>query len=284
MNPEEQKVLDSIAYILHQGDERTNRTGVVAKSVFGLRFEFNLENGTFPLQTSRALPLKTILSELKWICSGQTKTTLGIWKANTTREFIDAQNLEIPLEEGDIGASYGFQMRHFGADMTRPLEAVNTGYDQLAQVIHLLRHNPQSRRILISLWNPCDLSRTPLPPCMFMYQFYVSPQGLECQVNSRSSDIALAGGWNVAFAALLTFVVGKLSGHTPKRLIWVTGDTHIYEPNYESARVLSERIPKPFPRLSITSRLKDIDDIQNLEVSLEGYEYVKPNLSFKMIA
>lgn len=288
INWEEQEILDTIGRILENGHERNERTSVGTKAIFGGALRFDLKY--FPLMTSRPHSLRIIFEELMWILRGQRNVgileekKINIWSPNSTQEFIDKQNLEIPLMAGDIGESYGHNMRHFtGAD--------NREFDQLANVLYLLQNNPTSRRIIICLWNSAGVKRAALPPCLCWYQFFVRKVGdttwLDCQAMNRSSDILVAGNWNVSTAALLTYILAAATGMKPGILSWVFGDAHIYMNNLDAARQLIQRSPKSYPSLIITKPLATLADIENLQYSdlkLFNYDPIKPQIKMAMNA
>lgn len=258
-NDEEGQFLLTLGKVFMTGVERKGRNGGT-KSVFGADLRFDLSKG-FPLITTRPLPLRMIFEELMWILRGQTDVKIlqekgiHIWDANTTKEFIAQRGL--PYEEGDIGPSYGFQMRHFGAPYVDCKNNYNSGTDQLANVIHLIKNDPFSRRILITLWNPDQVDDMTLPPCVWSYQFYVSPgkpRGrLSCKIVQRSSDIGLAGGWNIAGGALFTHMLAKVCDLDVGELIWSPADVHIYLNQVDGVKEQLSRRPYPFPMLIVNS-------------------------------
>jgi thymidylate synthase len=287
-NQEEQNLLNVVKNILDNGNERNERTGAGTKAIFGGQLEFNLEK--FPLMTSRPHSLRYIFEELMWVLRGQRDTRIleekkiKIWTPNSTQDFINSQTLDIPLLEGDIGESYGHNMRRFTGTHNQP-------YDQLNNVLNLLKTNPTSRRIIICLWNPAGVKRAALPPCLCWYQFFVrninGVMYLDCQAMNRSSDIVVAGGWNIATASLLTYILAKSTNMVPGKLFWVYGDAHIYLNNIDSANELLNRIPLPFPNLFINKQLESLQDIINLEfndLELLNYYPIKPQIKMTMNA
>lgn len=292
-NKEEQQILNILREIIDNGNHREERTGTGAVSHFGFRAEFDLSNNTFPLMTTRNHSLKWIFEELMWILRGQTdvsileKKGINIWSPNSSQDFINKSKLDISLFQGDIGATYGFQMRHYGADYVNCKSKYTSGVDQLSYVVDLLRNNPTSRRIIISLWNPNDLKKATLPPCLLWYQFYVRNGYLDCQFMNRSSDTSVAGGWNVCTASLLVYFLANLTDIKPGRLIWVLGDAHIYKNNVSATKELLKRRPTQFPKLFLNKKLTSLDDIMNLkfeDIKLVGYKPQRPNISFAMNA
>ncbi|MDC3332834.1 thymidylate synthase [bacterium] len=258
-NPEEEKFLNMLKTILQQPD-RVDRTGVGTRSIFGSQLEFSLEN-QFPLLTTRRIPIRMVFEELMWMMRGQTdskillKKKVPVWEPNTTREFLDNRGLA-HLKEGDIGESYGFQYRHWNAKYRGCDEKYDgEGFDQLSYVINLLEHNPTSRRIMMNIWNPDRLNGMALPPCLFCMQFYVEWVGnekyLSLKITQRSSDISLAGGWNIATGSLLVCMLAHLLGMKPRRVIWSVGDVHIYLNQLDGVGEQVFRTPREFPTLEI---------------------------------
>jgi thymidylate synthase len=288
INNEEQNLLNVINDIIKNGNEREERTGVGTKAIFGGQLHFNLNN--FPLMTSRSHSLRFIFEELMWILRGERdvkileEKKINIWTPNSTQEFINKQNLDISILEGDIGESYGHNMRMFTGTDNKP-------YDQLENVLYLLKNNPNSRRIIICLWNPAGVKRAALPPCLCWYQFFVRKinniQFLDCQAMNRSSDILVAGGWNIATASLLTYILAKATNMIPGKLSWVYGDAHIYLNNINSAKELVKRTPVEYPKLFIKKNINSISDIVNLtfeDLLLLNYNPVKPQIKMMMNA
>jgi dihydrofolate reductase/thymidylate synthase len=259
---------------------RSERTGVGTYSVFGKQLEYDLSD-TFPLTTTKRMFMRGIFEELMLYLRGQTDnkilTAAGVrvWTANTTREFLDARGLQ-HYEVGDMGATYGFNFRHYGAEY-RGCSAsyAGQGYDQLAEVIRLLRHDPTSRRIIINLWNPAANQNAALPACLCMYQFYVrSGKYLDLQIYIRSSDFFLANNWNTCTGALLVKLLCAMKDipYTPGRLSVIMGDAHIYTFHESQARLNLGRVPYPYPKLEIIGDAKEnIEDFTFADLQLIGY-------------
>ena len=297
-NQEETLFLGRLRQILREGYEKTDRTGTGTLSLFSPGdLSFSLENNTIPLLTTRPLPLKHIFEELMWFLRGQTDSRIlaakgvNIWNANSTREFLDNRGLYM-YPVGDIGPGYGFQFRHAGADYLNCREPYyNLGVDQLARVIHLLKTDPDSRRIIINLWNPADLDKMALTPCGFCYQFYVTPSGgLITKVTQRSSDCALAGGWNIASASMLTYMLASVCGLKAHKVIWSVGDIHIYMNQIEAVKEqLTRKAVQPFPKLYVHSDApslengRDITEFEYTDFSLINYNPQK-RIKFAMNA
>jgi dihydrofolate reductase/thymidylate synthase len=258
INSEEVKFLQLLEDIMTRGSQRIDRTLVGTKSVFGRFLEFDLSNDKFPLGTTKKMHLNNIFEELMWFIRGDTNAKtlndkgIRVWNPNSSRAFLDSRNLT-HYKEGDIGPTYGFAFRHYGADYKGCDYTNHKGYDQLLEVIHLIRTNPESRRMLINLWNPTVLDAVALPPCLFCYQFYVTvtEQGkmLDCLMSQRSSDISLAGFWNIATGALLVYLIARVTGCVPHSLKWCIGDAHIYLNQFGAVTEQLKRTPRMFPRL-----------------------------------
>lgn len=288
VNNEEIKINKLIKKILFEGELRNNRTNIKTFSIFGEELSFSLKNNTFPLITSRKLPLRMIFEELMWNIRGQTnskileKKNIFIWKGNTTKEFLKKRNLE-HYNEGDIGPSYGFLLRHFSAKYKGCNENYkNEGFDQLKYVINKLKNNKTDRRIILNLWDCSKFDEMTLPPCSFNYQFYVkNKKYLICKLTQRSSDFCLAGGWNIAYAALFTFLLANHCDLIPEKIIFSLGDTHIYENHIENAKILMNRQPFPFPQLIINKKRKNIENYEFKDLTLLNYNY-HSTLNFPM--
>lgn len=280
----ESQYLDIMNSILEHGVENVDRTGVGTLSVFGTRQHYDLRD-SFPMLTTRRQWLKGIFEELKLYLSGKTdnailqEKNIHIWDGNTSREFLDKRGLmDYPV--GDMGETYGFNFRHFGGHYVdcKTEYSPECGYDQLANVIHLLKHDPTSRRILINLWNPHTLHKAALPSCLMMYQFYVNTRDntLHCQIYIRSSDFFLANNWNTCTGALLVHMLCALEDipYTPGSITVITGDTHIYKSHIKQAKENLERQPVNFPKLIIKPHKKytSLDEIEFSDLRVIGYQ------------
>jgi thymidylate synthase len=283
-NQEEQNYLDLLKEILENGVERQDRTGVGTKSIFGTRLKFSLADGKIPMITSKKMFARGVIEELLFFLRGETDTkkleakNVNIWKGNTSREYLDKHDLEW-LPEGHMGKGYGFQWRHFGGDLDvddpykTPID--REGYDQVKRVIHLLKTDPNNRRIIISAWNPPDLHHMALPPCHMMVQFYANNNELSSQFYMRSVDNFLGSSFNFMSYGTLTHIIAKTVGMKAKELIFVGGDSHIYNSHIKQVKEQLTREPFPFPTLSINKELKTIEDIEKLEwedFKIEGYK------------
>ncbi len=256
-NVEECAILDTMQYIITHGNTKLDRTNIGTLSIFSKEFRFDISKYNIPMCTTRPLSLRIIFEELMWILRGQTDNNIlndkdiHIWDGNSKST------------NGDIGASYGFQMRHYG-DEYKDCKSKYSGFDQLNYVINLLKNNPESRRILINLWNPSQLNQMTLPPCLYGYQFYVSNGILSGKLIQRSSDIALAGLHNCASGALFIFMLCEITGLKPGELIWSPSDIHIYMNQIDAVKSQVNRPAMPFPILHILKKPKN-NDILNFE-------------------
>ena len=257
LNPGEQQYLDLLAEVLEQGAAKSDRTGTGTRSVFGRQMRFGLAE-EFPLLTTKKLHTKSIIVELLWFLRGDTNVKwlqergVTIWD-----EWADAK--------GDLGPVYGYQWRHWRTPDGREI-------DQIAAVIESLKKKPDSRRHIVSAWNPADVDRMALPPCHALFQFYVSNQTLSCQMYQRSADLFLGVPFNIASYALLTLMVAQVTGLKPGEFVLTLGDAHLYVNHLEQAREQLKRAPRPFPRLRLNPQVKDIFGFQYEDFTLEDYE------------
>lgn len=287
---EEYKYLNLMQRILDEGVEKSDRTGVGTKSIFGTQLQFDLSQ-SFPVLTTKKVFWKGVVEELLWFVRGETDSKLleqkgvKIWVGNTSREFLDKKGLNYP--EGEIGPGYGFQWRHWGATYQNPLGTImkkslndsNRGIDQLANLIHTLINNPNDRRLIVSAWNVAEIERMALPPCHMMYQFYVENGTLSCQWYQRSVDSFLGLPFNISSYALLTCLIAKIVGLNPGKLTFVGGDTHIYLNHINQVKEQLVRIPYKFPQLNIKKDIQTLEDIEALELAdleLVGYQSHAP--------
>jgi len=277
-NTEEQQYLDLIREILDKGVVRGDRTGTGTKSIFGARMQFSLRNDVFPLLTTKRVFWRGVAEELLWFVSGATNGKLlqdkniHIWDGNGSREFLDKSGLS-HREEMDLGPVYGFQWRHFGAsyeDMHSDYKG--KGVDQLAECIRQIKEEPNSRRIVLSAWNPADLSEMALPPCHMFCQFYVSNGEVSCQMYQRSADMGLGVPFNIASYALLTRLVAQATGLKAGDFVHVIGDAHVYLNHVDALEEQLTRVPLPFPTLTINSTNLDIDGFSYQDFVVDGYK------------
>ena len=283
INHEEQNFKMFIKNILDNGLKRDDRTGVGTISLFAPHsMKYDLKN-TFPLCTLKRGFLRAVFEELLLYIRGQTDNNIlkdkniHIWDGNTTREFLDKRGLT-ELPEGDMGETYGFNMRHYGGDYVNCKTTYDetNGFDQLKYVIDEIKNNPHSRRILINLWNPKTTCKAALPSCLHQYQFYVDTdkKTLSVQIYLRSSDVFLANNWNVCTGALFVHLLCNLDSIdlTPGELTMVCGDAHIYKTHIELAEKMISREAYPYPKLIVTEKKTNIEDFVYEDIKLIGYK------------
>lgn len=247
---------------------------------------FNLR-GQFPLLTTKQVFWRGVAEELLWFIKGSTDARLlqqknvRIWDGNSTREFLDAAGFK-HRQVGDLGPVYGFQWRHYGAKYgTCNDDYSGVGIDQLRGIIERIKTNPTDRRIIMTAWNPSQLSEMALPPCHCLVQFYVDNGELSCQLYQRSADMGLGVPFNIASYALLTYMIAHVTNLKPGDFIHSLGDTHIYMNHIKPLREQLGRKPRPFPQLSITRRVTDIDDFKFEDFNIIGYNPY-PNIKMEM--
>ncbi len=256
-NPGERQYLDLVAEVLAHGARKTDRTGTGTLSVFGRQLRFGLGE-SFPLLTTKKLHVKSILTELLWFLRGDTNVRwlqergVTIWD-----EWADAS--------GELGPVYGSQWRRWPA-------GDGTTIDQIAKVVESIRRKPDSRRHLVTAWNPAEVDRMALPPCHALFQFYVADGRLSCQMYQRSADIFLGVPFNIASYALLTLMVAQVTGFKPAEFVLTLGDAHLYLNHLDQAREQLARAPRPFPRMKLNPAVKDIFAFRYEDFTLEGYE------------
>lgn len=290
----EQPYLDLLKHVLYDGAVRPDRTGTGTLSLFGKQIRFDMSD-VIPVITTKSMAWKTCIKELLWFMRGDTNAKklqqqgVNIWNGNTTREFLDKRGLE-DLPEGDIGAGYGFQWRHFGADYKDCNDDYRgQGVDQLVNVIDMLKHDPYSRRIFMSSWNAGALEKMALPPCHVSVQFYVSDSNddtkrLSCHMYQRSVDCFLGLPFNIMSYAVLTHILALWCDMKPYELIISTGDTHVYLDHVVQVKEQLARKPFALPKLWINPdvKYKGIDELCIDDFSLIEYNChpaIKANMS-----
>ena len=278
---DENQYLNLIQDILNEGIIVNTRNGFT-KAVFGSAMHFSLEDNTIPLMTTKKLAWKTCLKELLWFISGNTDNSIlqeknvKIWNSNASREFLDSQNL-FHLQENDLGPIYGHQWRHFNANYkTCKNNYSSEGIDQLKNVIDILKDPKQrnSRRIIISAWNPCQLKQMALPPCHILMQFNVfEDQYLSCSLYQRSGDVGLGVPFNIASYAFLTHLLAHHCNLIAKEFIYYLGNTHIYENHLETLENQINRKPFTFPTLSIKNKYENIEEYLESDFEINNYNF-----------
>jgi thymidylate synthase len=252
-----QHYLDLMRHVLEHGHKKSDRTGTGTLSVFGWQMRFDLAQG-FPLLTTKKLHTKSIIHELLWFLQGDTnirylkENGVSIWD-----DWADAN--------GDLGPVYGYQWRSWQAPDGRSI-------DQIAQLVDGLKNNPDSRRHIVSAWNPADIERMKLPPCHALFQFYVADGRLSCQLYQRSADIFLGVPFNIASYALLTLMVAQVCGYRPGDFVHTLGDAHLYSNHLEQARLQLTRVPRALPQLRINPAVRDLFAFRFEDFTLEGYD------------
>lgn len=258
---------DLLQHILNQGTVKSDRTGTGTRSVFGYQMRFNLQEG-FPMVTTKKLHLKSIIHELLWFIAGDTNIKylqdngVRIWN-----EWAD--------QNGDLGPVYGHQWRNWNSE----------GIDQIQEIINTLKINPDSRRMMVSAWNPSVMpdssasfaenvahNKAALPPCHALFQFYVAEGKLSCQLYQRSADVFLGVPFNIASYALLTMMVAQVCDLEYGDFIHTFGDVHIYKNHFEQVQLQLSREPKPLPTMKINSAIKDIFSFTFDDFTLENYD------------
>ena len=249
--------LDLMERVLSEGVEKGDRTGVGTRSIFGHQLRFDLSAG-FPLVTTKKLHLKSIIYELLWFLRGDTNV-----------KYLDDHGVTIwdewADEHGDLGPVYGRQWRSWPAPDGRSI-------DQIADVLAEIRRNPNSRRLIVTAWNPGENDRMALSPCHCLFQFNVADGALSCQLYQRSADVFLGVPFNIASYALLTLMVAQVSGLKPGVFIHTFGDAHLYLNHLEQARLQLSRSPRPLPTMRLNPAVKDLFSFHYEDFSLEGYQ------------
>jgi thymidylate synthase len=249
--------LDLMERILREGVEKDDRTGTGTLSVFGHQMRFDLAEG-FPLVTTKKLHLKSIVHELLWFLKGETNIKylndngVRIWD-----EWAD--------ERGDLGPVYGSQWRSWPA-------ADGGTIDQIEHVVEMIKKNPDSRRLIVTAWNPAEVDKMALPPCHCLFQFYVAEGRLSCQLYQRSADVFLGVPFNIASYALLTLMVAQVTGLEAGEFVHTLGDAHLYLDHLEQARLQLTRPPRPLPKMLLNPGVTDLFAFRYEDFVLEGYD------------
>jgi thymidylate synthase len=248
--------LDLMQHVLDHGVEKHDRTGTGTRSLFGHQMRFNLADG-FPLVTTKKLHTKSIIHELLWFLKGETN--IAYLKENGVRIWDEWAD-----ENGDLGPVYGAQWRSWPAPDGGAI-------DQISWVLDEIKRNPDSRRLIVSAWNPAELENMALPPCHLLFQFYVARGALSCQLYQRSADIFLGLPFNIASYALLTLMVAQVCGLRPGHFVISLGDCHLYSNHYEQARLQLTRDPLPLPRMQLNQAVTDLFAFEYSDFTLLDY-------------
>ncbi len=262
-----QHYLDLVKHILKEGVTKTDRTGTGTTSVFGYQMRFDLSEG-FPLVTTKKIHVKSVVHELLWFLKGETN--IAYLQENGVRIWNEWAN-----EKGELGPVYGHQWRNWNSE----------GIDQIAEVIETIKTNPDSRRLLVSAWNPSVMpdtgisfsenvaqNKAALPPCHAFFQFYVADGKLSCQLYQRSADVFLGVPFNIASYALLTLMVAQVCGYQAGDFIHTFGDVHIYSNHKEQVEEQLKRSPKPLPKIRLNPNIKSIFDFTYDDIELMDYD------------
>ncbi|UEG51220.1 thymidylate synthase [Ferruginibacter lapsinanis] len=261
-----QQYLHLLKHIIETGTDKNDRTGTGTRSVFGYQMRFNLEEG-FPLVTTKKCHLKSIIYELLWFLQGNTN--IGYLKEHNVKIWDEWAD-----ENGDLGPVYGKQWRSWEGKDGKVV-------DQIAELIHTIKTNPDSRRMIVSAWNVADLPEMKLMPCHCLFQFYVAPPNilkgeqrgkLSCQLYQRSADVFLGVPFNIASYALLTMMIAQVCDLGVGEFVWTGGDTHLYSNHFEQAELQLSRTPFPLPQMKINAAVKDIFDFKFEDFELLNYQ------------
>lgn len=252
-----QTYLNLMQHVLQHGIDKSDRTGTGTRSVFGYQMRFDLQAG-FPLVTTKKLHLRSIIHELLWFLRGDTNIQylkdngVSIWD-----EWAD--------ENGELGPVYGYQWRSWPAPNGQSI-------DQISQIVEQIKSNPDSRRLIVSAWNPALVDEMALPPCHCLFQFYVANGKLSCQLYQRSADIFLGVPFNIASYALLTHMMAQVCGLQVGDFVHTLGDAHLYHNHIEQAKLQLSREPRPLPYLRLNPEVKDLFGFCYDDFTIEGYD------------
>jgi len=260
-----QQYLDLLQKVMDEGSDRGDRTGTGTRSIFGHQMRFDLSKG-FPVLTTKKLHLRSIIIELLWFLRGDTNVK---WLQENGVKIWDAW----ADENGDLGPVYGYQWRSWPNPPNIGKGAgKGESTDQIANLVNQLKNNPNSRRHIVSAWNPALVDDMALPPCHCLFQFYVSDGKLSCQLYQRSADIFLGVPFNIASYAVFTMMLAQVVGLEPGDFVHTFGDAHIYNNHFEQAKLQLERTPKKLPTMIINPEVKDLFSFKYEDFTLEGYE------------
>lgn len=289
---------DLLEHIMKTGTDKSDRTGVGTRSVFGYQMRFDLSKG-FPLLTTKKVPFRLIAEELLWFINGDTQLrslalkNVHIWDEWPYKAYLIRNNQAVPktgsdewnagikefisriktdeafaAEYGDLGPVYGYQWRHWPTPGGQEI-------DQLRDVVEQIKQNPNSRRLIVSAWNPADIeemAKAGLPPCHCLFQFYVADGKLSCQLYQRSCDTFLGVPFNIASYSLLVMMIAQVTGLKPGEFVWTGGDVHLYSNHFEQVKEQLSREPRALPTLRINPEVKDLFAFTFEDFTLEGYD------------
>ena len=269
--------LKALADVLSSGEEKTDRTGTGTKSIFGYQMRFDLTKG-FPAVTTKKLAWKSVVGELLWFLEGSmnerrlAEITYGKDRSELTEkrtiwtDNAENQGKELGYSDGMLGPVYGFQWRNFGGEIYNSAPHLK-GTDQIEWLINEIRTNPDSRRLILSAWNPNQIDKMALPPCHTLAQFYVSNGKLSCQMYQRSADLFLGVPFNIASYSLLTHIIAKITNLKVQDFVLTVGDAHIYTTHYEAVNTQLQRTPQELPTLNIIKDFSSLEEVLGLDVS-----------------
>ncbi|MBU3668679.1 MAG: thymidylate synthase [Candidatus Taylorbacteria bacterium] len=298
INPHDEEYLKLLRHIKEYGARKTDRTGTGTISVFGYQMRFDLQKG-FPLLTTKKVFLTGIIHELLWFLNGDTnlkylaERNVHIWDEWPYKAYLVANNLPVPKSDsdewktgikdfvakivsdekfattyGNLGPIYGYQWRHWKTPDGREI-------DQMKDIVNMIKKSPDSRRIIVSAWNPADIdemAKAGLPPCHCLFQFYVANNKLSCQLYQRSCDVFLGVPFNIASYALLTMMIAQVCGLEPGEFVWTGGDTHLYINHLNQVEEQLSREARPAPTMHINKDVKDLFEFTFEDFTLEGYD------------
>ncbi|MBW2976455.1 thymidylate synthase [Candidatus Woesearchaeota archaeon] len=259
--------LDALRHVLEKGTDKKDRTGTGIRTVFGMQMRFNMEDG-FPAVTTKKLAFNSMKAELLWFIQGISdvnelqKMGCHIWDANSEADYWKPK-AKFP---GDLGRIYGVQWRKWKNPDGKE-------FDQLAEAIRQIREEPHSRRIVVTAWNPGELSQMALPPCHMFFQFFVANNKLSLQMYQRSCDMFLGVPFNIASYSLLLHMTAQATGLKPHEFIHTLGDAHIYQNHFEQVKEQLKRKPFPLPELKLNQSVKEIHDFKMEDIELVNYQY-----------
>ncbi len=264
--------LDLLQHILEHGGDKGDRTGTGTRFVFGHQMRFDLSKG-FPLLTTKKVHFRSIVVELLWFLKGDTNVKylqdnkVTIWDEWATAE----QTARFGRPAGELGPVYGHQWRNFGATQNEDGSYQQNGFDQISWLINEIKTNPNSRRLIVSGWNPKEASQVALPPCHTLFQFFVQNGKLSCQLYQRSADVFLGVPFNIASYALLTHMIAQVCDLQVGDFVWTGGDTHLYANHFEQARLQLGRDPLELCQLKLNPEVKSIFDFKFEDIEIINY-------------